>query len=231
MPTASNAVHAYTLATPNGVAIASYLEELKERYPGFAYDFTRINIWKGTQKEDWFLKLNPNGRIPVLVDKSRGDFVVFESSAILLYLAQHYDKDFAFWFSPESDLNSYSEIVQWLFFAHGGIGPMQGQNNHFNHDAPEKIPYAQKRYTDETKRLYGVLNIRLNGREYLAGDGKGRYSLADLKSYPWVKIHPYASIETLDEFPHVKAWLERCVGREASVSGAGVAPFGNFLEE
>ncbi|KAF5331617.1 hypothetical protein D9611_007738 [Ephemerocybe angulata] len=226
MSSDSKPIHLYTLATPNGVAVSAYLEELKKKYPGFDYDFTKIDISKNTQKEDWFIKLNPNGRIPVIVDKSRGDFAVFETSAILLYLAQHYDKEYAFWFNPEKDANNYSEMLQWLFFAHGGLGPMQGQNHHFNKYAPEKIPYAQKRYLDETKRLYGVLDIRLNGREYLAGDGKGKYSLADLKAFPWVKAHQHAGIETLDEFPNVKAWLERCVAREASVTGADVGGFG-----
>ncbi|KAF5331616.1 hypothetical protein D9611_007739 [Ephemerocybe angulata] len=204
-----------------------HLYLLKANHTGIDYDFTRIEFSKNTQKvEDWFIKLNPNGRIPVLVDRTRSDFIVFETSAILLYLAQHYDKGYAFWFDPEKDANNYSEMVQWIFFAHGGIGPMQGQYHHFA-QAPEKIPYAQKRYLEETKRLYGVLNIRLNGRDYLAGDGKGKYSLADIKAFPWVKIHPLVtSIETLDEFPNVKAWLARCVAREASVSGAAVGSSG-----
>lgn len=213
-------LHLYTLATPNGVAVSTYLDELKTKYPGFDYDYTTINISTNVQKEPWFIKLNPNGRIPTLVDHSRGDFAVFETSAILLYLAQHYDKDYAYWFNPTADPNNYSEMLQWLFFAHGGLGPMQGQNHHFNVYAKEKLPYAQQRYLDETKRLYGVLEIRLKNRDYLAGDGKGKYSLADIKAFPWVKIHAHAQIPTLDEFPGVKAWVERCVEREASKSGA-----------
>ncbi|TEB30194.1 glutathione S-transferase [Coprinellus micaceus] len=222
MSSASKPIHLYTLPTPNGVAVSVYLDELKKAYPGFDYDSTRIDISTNVQKEPWFIKLNPNGRIPVITDKARGDFNVFETSAILLYLAQHYDKEHKFWFNPEQEANSYSELLQWLFFAHGGIGPMQGQNHHFNKYAPEKIPYAQKRYIDETKRLYGVLDIRLTGRNYLAGEGKGKYSLADIKTFPWVKFHGHASIETLDEFPNVKAWLDRCLAKEASETGAKV---------
>ncbi|KAJ2931657.1 hypothetical protein H1R20_g5441, partial [Candolleomyces eurysporus] len=221
----SKPIHLYTLATPNGVAVSAYLDELKKQYPTFDYDFTKIDISKNTQKEPWFIKLNPNGRIPTIVDHTQGDFAVFETSAILLYLAQHFDKNNVFSFNPETEPKEYSEMLQWLFFAHGGLGPMQGQNHHFNKYAPEKIPYAQKRYVDETKRLYGVLEIRLTGREYLAGAGKGKYSLADIKAFPWVKIHAHASIETLDEWPNLKAWLERCVAREASESGAKVGPF------
>ncbi|KAH6911131.1 glutathione S-transferase [Coprinopsis sp. MPI-PUGE-AT-0042] len=215
--------HLYTLVTPNGVVPSIYLEELKTAYPDkttfIDYHATKIDISTNIQKEDWFIKLNPNGRIPVLIDQSRNNFAVFETSAILLYLAQHYDPEYKFWFSPETQPNEYSEMIQWLFFAHGGIGPMQGQNHHFNKYAPEDIPYGKKRYLDETKRLYGVLDIRLKDREYLAGTGKGKYSLADIKTFPWIKIHAHASIPTLDEFPNLKAWLERCVAREASEVG------------
>lgn len=144
------------------------------------------------QKEPWFIDtLNPNGRIPVLVDKTRKSttgadgFSIFESAAILLYLSQHYDKDHKLWFDAETQPEHYSEMLQWIFFAHGGVGPMQGQANHFHRAAPEDIPYGKKRYLDETKRLYEVLNIRLNGRDYLAGPGKGVYSIADINVFPW----------------------------------------------
>ncbi|KAF9006447.1 glutathione S-transferase [Cyathus striatus] len=213
----------YTFPTPNGVQPAIFLEELKKINPSVDYDVQKIDISKNTQKEPWFLKLNPNGRIPVLVDHSRGDFSVFETAAILLYLGQHYDKDHQFWFDPATDPNNYSEMLQWIFFAHGGVGPMQGQANHFNKFAPENIPYAKKRYLDETKRLYGVLEIRLEGREWLAGSGKGKYSLADVKAIPWVRIHSFAGIETLDEWPNVKAWVERGEGREGFQAGLQIA--------
>ncbi|KAG2022557.1 glutathione S-transferase, variant 2 [Coprinopsis cinerea AmutBmut pab1-1] len=145
MPSSSKPFHLYTMITPNGVVPPIYLEELKKVYPNIDYDATKVDISTNVQKEPWFIKLNPNGRIPVLVDQARENFPVFETSAILLYLAQNYDKDFKFWFNPQTEVNDYSDMIQWLFFAHGGIGPMQGQNHHFNKYAPEDIPYAKKR--------------------------------------------------------------------------------------
>ncbi|KAL0949761.1 hypothetical protein HGRIS_009800 [Hohenbuehelia grisea] len=174
----------YTFPTPNGHKVSVFLEELKAAY-GVEYDVEKIDISKNIQKEPWFIKLNPNGRIPVLVDRSRDNFAVFETAAILLYLQQHYDKENKFAFSPEKEPNDWSEMLQWIFFAHGGVGPMQGQANHFGRFAPEKVPYAIKRYLDETKRLYGVLEIRLKDRDWLAGPGKGKYSLADINVIPW----------------------------------------------
>ncbi|EIN11288.1 glutathione S-transferase C-terminal-like protein [Punctularia strigosozonata HHB-11173 SS5] len=206
----------YTLGTPNGHPISVFLEELKAAYGALDYDVYKINFSANEQKEDWFIKLNPNGRIPTIVDRSRNNFTVFETSAILLYLAQHYDKDNKFSFDPVKDADDYSVELQWLFFTHGGIGPMQGQSHHFRHYAPEDIPYAKKRYLDETKRLYGVLEIRLKDRDWLAGPGRGKYSLADIKAIPWVRHHAYAGVDTLDdEFPNVKAWIERAVARPA----------------
>ncbi|THH02147.1 hypothetical protein EW026_g642 [Hermanssonia centrifuga] len=211
----------YTAATPNGRKVTVFLEELKVAYgTGVVdYDVENLNISQNTQKEPWFIKLNPNGRIPVLVDRARDNFVVFETAAILIYLQQFYDKDNKFGFDKDSEPNDYSETLQWIFFAHGGVGPMQGQANHFNKFAPEKIPYAQKRYTDETKRLYGVLNIRLEERDWLAGPGKGKYSIADINVLPWVRIHGFSGIETLDEFPHVKAWVARAGERPGFQAG------------
>jgi len=213
----------YSGRTPNGFKVSVLLEELKAAY-GLEYDFEKIDISKNTQKEPWFIKLNPNGRIPVLVDHARGDFPVFETAAILLYLEQHYDKDLKFSFDPVKQPNDYSEMLQWIFFTHGGIGPMQGQANHFNRAAPEDIPYAKKRYIDETKRLYGVLQIRLKDREYLAGPGKGTYSIADINALPWVRVHAYAGIDSLDEWPAVKAWVARAEARPAFMEGVNVPP-------
>jgi len=136
----------YTVPTPNGVPISFLLEDLKAINPtgSVDYDVEKVNLKENIQKEPWFIKMNPNGRIPVLTDRSRGNFNVFESSAILLYLVQHYDKGHVFWFDAEKEPNDYSEMIQWLFFAHGGIGPMQGQVHHFKHYAPEDIPYGKK---------------------------------------------------------------------------------------
>ncbi|KAJ7700019.1 glutathione S-transferase [Mycena rosella] len=210
----------YTGPTPNGHKVSIYLEELKALYPNVDYDVERIDISTNRQKEPWFIALNPNGRIPVLVDRSRDNFVIFETAAILLYLAQHYDKDKKFFFDAET--NEASEVLQWIFWAHGGVGPMQGQANHFNRAAPEDIPYAKKRYIDETKRLYGVLEIRLANRDWLVGPGRGKISIADLNVIPWVRIHTYAGIDSIDEFPNVKAWLERTLERPAVQAGIAV---------
>ncbi|KIY51583.1 glutathione S-transferase [Fistulina hepatica ATCC 64428] len=199
----------YGLPTPNMHKTTVMLEELKAAYPNVVdYDVRKIDMAGNEQKEPWFIKLNPNGRIPVLVDRKRDNFIVFETAAILLYLAQHYDPGRKLHFDPTTQQNDYSEMLQWIFFAHGGVGPMQGQANHFFRAAPEDIPYAKKRYLDETKRLYGVLEIRLKDRDWLAGPGRGVYSLADLNVAPWVYRHPALGIN-IDEFPHVKAWLSR----------------------
>ncbi|KAF7776215.1 hypothetical protein Agabi119p4_4608 [Agaricus bisporus var. burnettii] len=213
----------YTANTPNGWPISIHLEELKAAYPTFGgYETQSISINKNVQKEDWFIKLNPNGRIPTIVDQSRNSFSVFETSAIMLYLAQHYDPDFKFWFDPVKDADNYNEMLQWIFFSHGGIGPMQGQASYFEFFAPEDIPYAKSRYINETKRLYNVLEIRLKDRDYLAGPGRGKYSLADLKPYPWVRIHAKVITPTLDEFPNVKAWVRSLDERPASMVGLKV---------
>jgi glutathione S-transferase len=209
----------YFVATPNGHQPTVLLEELKAINPAIDYDLEKIDFSKNTQKEPWFLKMNPNGRIPVLIDRSRNNFVVFETAAILLYLAQHYDKDFKFWFNAETEPDAYSEMLQWIFFAHGGVGPMQGQSNHFNRFAPENIPYAKKRYLEETKRLFGVLEIRLQDRDWLAGPGRGKFSLADIKTFPWVRVHEFAGIESLDEWPKVKDWIARCEARAGAAAG------------
>ncbi|EPS98419.1 glutathione S-transferase C-terminal-like protein [Fomitopsis schrenkii] len=211
----------YTAGTPNGRKVSILLEELKVVY-GIDYDVEKIDISKNVQKEPWFIKLNPNGRIPVLVDRKRSNFTVFETAAILLYLEQHYDTQFKFSFDRDRSPDDYSEMLQWIFFTHGGIGPMQGQANHFVRFAPEDIPYAKRRYLEETKRLYGVLNIRLNGRDWLAGSGRGTYSIADINAFPWVNGHAFCGIESMDEWPNVKAWLERQNERPAVKAGLAV---------
>ncbi|KAF8634263.1 hypothetical protein AX17_004220 [Amanita inopinata Kibby_2008] len=209
----------YTASTPNGHCVSILLEEMKVLYPEVDYDWEGIEIWKTRHKEPWYLAMNPNGRIPVLLDKTRDNFAIFETSAILLYLTDHCDKNKVFTFDPVKQPKEYSEMVQWLFFAHGGIGPMQGQAHHFHRYAPEDLPYAKKRYLDEVKRLYGVLELRLKDRDYLAGSGRGKYTIADMKTFPWLKFHEVASIETLDEWPNVKAWFKRCTEKEASKRG------------
>ncbi|KAI0786850.1 glutathione S-transferase [Abortiporus biennis] len=220
----------YTAGTPNGRKVSILLEELKSVY-GLDYNVHRIDLSRNVQKEPWFIEMNPNGRIPVLVDNnnnnnhngnSRKGFAIFESAAILLYLEQHYDFSNQFWFNPNLNPNDYSTMLQWIFFSHGGIGPMQGQANHFVNHTSENIPYAKKRYLDETKRLYGVLEIRLTGREWLAGSGRGIYSIADINAFPWVRGYNYLNIETLDEWPNVKEWLARIEERPAVKAGLEV---------
>ncbi|KAH9929123.1 glutathione S-transferase C-terminal-like protein [Epithele typhae] len=214
----STPLQLYTAGTPNGRKTHIFLEELKAQY-GLTYDVHPISLGKNEQKEPWYLKLNPNGRIPTLVDPNRGGFAVFESAAILLYLEQHYDTTTKFAFDPATRADDWSEMLQWIFFAHGGLGPMQGQAGHFLNAAPEDIPYAKKRYVDETRRLFGVLQLRLAGRDWLAGPARGTYSLADMNAFPWVNGHAFTGVETLDEFPDVKAWTERMKERPAVKSG------------
>ncbi|KAA1469762.1 glutathione S-transferase-like protein [Dentipellis sp. KUC8613] len=214
----------FTGRAPNGFKVTILLEELKAAYGGPQYDVFEIDIWATVHKEPWFIKLNPNGRIPTLTDRARGGFNVFESAAILLYLEQHYDPEKRFGFDPEEEANDYSEMLQWIFFTHGGIGPMQGQAQWFVHYAPEDIPYAKERYVNETKRLYGVLEFRLRDRDYLAGPGRGKYTLADMNALPWVGMHEYATIPTLEEWPNVKAWVERIRARPTVKAAILVPP-------
>src|SRR6187397_1601473 len=158
-------IELFTAATPNGWKVSIALEEL-----GLPYTVRPISLGKLEQKEEWFLKINPNGRIPAIIDHDNGDFAVFESGAILIYLAEKTGK------LLPTDTKGRSVAIQWLMFQMGGIGPMQGQANVFFRYAPEKIQYAIDRYQNETKRLYQVLDRRLGEAEYLAGD----YSIADI---------------------------------------------------
>jgi GST-like protein len=194
----------YYWTTPNGHKLTLFLEEA-----GLAYRLIPINIGKGEQFAPDFLAIAPNNRIPALVDHEPADggapLSMFESGAMLLYLADKTGQ-----FIPP-DLRGRAEVLQWLFWQMGGLGPMAGQNHHFSRYAPEKLPYAIERYVKETNRLYGVLNKRLADRAFLAG----HYSIADMASYPW--IVPYeAQGQNLDDFPHVKRWFEAIKARPAT---------------
>jgi GST-like protein len=195
----------YYWTTPNGHKITMFLEEA-----GLPYNIVPVNIGKGEQFKPEFLAVSPNNRIPAIVDHEPqgggAPLAVFESGAILLYLA-----DKARRFIPQ-DVRGRTDAVQWLFWQMGGLGPMSGQNNHFAHYAVDKIPYAINRYRDEVNRLYGVLNKRLADRAFIAGD----YSIADMASYPWVVPHERQG-QTIDDFPHVKRWLEAIRDRPATV--------------
>jgi len=219
-------LHLVTQSTPNGQKVQIFLEELKLKY-GTEWDTTLINIGTNEQKKDWFLKLDPNGRIPILIDNSISPpFPVMETSAELLYLEKKYDKEDAFGFKDDLERN---EALQWLFFWHGSGAPYQGQTNHFAKFAKEKIPYAIERFRNETLRVYGVLEIRLSGkytgepREYLAGKGKGKYSVADIGTWPWVKGYSFSGFtdEDMKPFPHLLKWIERIAERPAVKTGTG----------
>jgi len=201
------------------------LEELALVYKNVEWDTTKINIGTNEQKKDWFLRLNPNGRIPVLVDNNQSPpFPVMETSAELLYLLKHYDPEDHFGFKDDFER---SEALQWLFFWHGSGAPYQGQTNHFGIYAKEKIPYAIERFRNETLRVYGVLEIRLSGkytgepRDYLAGKGKGKYSVADIGTWPWVNVHEYSGFtkEEMSAFPHLLKWIARIAERPGVKTG------------
>ncbi|MCU1777471.1 glutathione S-transferase N-terminal domain-containing protein [Pseudomonas sp. 14P_5.3_Bac1] len=196
----------YYWTTPNGHKVSLFLEEA-----GLPYKVHPINIGQGDQFKPDFLKIAPNNRIPAIVDQSPSDggapISLFESGAILLYLAEKTGQ-----FLPQ-DLRGRQEALQWLFWQMGGLGPMAGQNHHFSQFAPEKIPYAIKRYVDETARLYGVLDRRLADRAFVAGED---YSIADMAIYPWIVSHKWQS-QRLEDFPHVQRWFNSIKERPATV--------------
>jgi len=194
----------YYWTTPNGHKVTMFLEET-----GTPYRIIPVNIGKGEQFAPDFLAIAPNNRIPAMVDhepKGGGAPVsLFESGAMLLYLAEKTGR-----FIP-ADVHGRAEVLQWLFWQMGGLGPMAGQNGHFNVYAPEKVPYAIERYVKETNRLYGVLDKRLADREFIAG----AYSIADMASYPWIVPHK-AHQQDLDAFPNLKRWFEAIRARPAT---------------
>ena len=191
--------------TPNGHKITIFLEEA-----GLQYNLHRVNIGAGDQFKPEFLAIAPNNRIPAIVDQNPSDggkpISIFESGAILQYLAEKTGKFLS------TDLRVKTETMQWLFWQMGGLGPMAGQNGHFNIYAPEKVPYAMDRYTKEVTRLYGVMNKRLETREFLAGD----YSIADMASYPWIVPHETHK-QVIGDFPHLLRWFEAIKARPAVV--------------
>jgi len=195
----------YYWTTPNGHKITIYLEET-----GLAYKIIPVNISKGDQLKPEFLTISPNNRIPAIVDREPtgggAPVAVFESGAILQYLAEKTGK------LMPSNLRGRYEVIQWLFWQMGGLGPMAGQNHHFSQYAPEKIPYAIDRYVRETNRLYGVLNKHLADRAFIAGD----YSIADIAAYPWIVPHQRQG-QSLEDFPHLKRWFEAIRSRPATV--------------
>jgi GST-like protein len=196
----------YTSPTPNGWKASIMLEET-----GLPYTVKPIRLEMLEQKQAWYLKLNPNGRIPTIVDHDEVGFAVFESGAILIYLAEKSGR-----LMPQ-DRKGRSTVIQWLMFQMGGVGPMQGQANVFYRYAPEKIPYAIDRYQKETKRLYTVLDRRLADHEYLAGE----YSIADIATWPWVTLHGWAGVD-VEDLPHLRRWIETIGARPAVVKGRAI---------
>lgn len=204
----------YTWATPNGWKVSATLEEL-----GLPYNVTPIDITTGIQKESEFVAINPNGRIPAIVDHDAGGLTIFESGAIMLYLAEKTGK------LIPNDLKGRYDVLQWLMFQMGGVGPMQGQANVFYRYFPEKIPSAIERYQNETRRLYGVLDSQLSKHEFLAGD----YSIADIANWSWVRVHNFAGV-SLDEFEGLKRWHDQLEARPALARGAAIPHETNFNE-
>lgn len=194
----------YYWTTPNGHKITLFLEET-----GLDYTIHPINIGKGEQFDPDFLRIAPNNRIPAIVDHSPQDggpaISVFESGAILQYLAEKTGRFLS------TDLRQRVQALEWLNWQMGGLGPMAGQNHHFNIYAPEKIEYAQQRYIKETNRLYGVLNKQLADKDFITGE----YSIADMACYPWIVPHANQG-QNLDDFPHLKKWFERIAARPAT---------------
>ena len=197
------AIKLYTAATPNGWKISIALEEMALPYEVRVIDFASLD-----QKADWYLKLNPNGRIPTIEDEG---FVVFESGAILIYLAEKTGK-----FLPR-DVHGRSRVLQWLMFQMSAIGPMMGQANVFLRYFPEKIQAAIDRYQREVTRLFGVLDRQLAGHEYIAGD----YSIADMALWPWVSGYEWSGV-SVDEFASLQRWLALVGSRLAVQAGRDV---------
>ncbi|KAA0179659.1 glutathione S-transferase family protein [Cupriavidus cauae] len=203
-------IDVYSWATPNGHKVHIMLEEC-----GLPYQVHPINIGAGDQFGEEFLKISPNNKIPAIVDSEGPDgkpISLFESGAILVYLAGKTGK-----FLPE-DVRGKYETLQWLMFQMGGVGPMLGQAHHFRIYAPEKIEYAVNRYTNEARRLYGVIDKQLSGRPWLAGD---EYTIADIATFPWLRSWQNQGVE-LDDYPHLKRWFNTIAERPAVKRGVEV---------
>jgi len=201
-------IQLYTAPTPNGWKASITLEELE-----VPYETIGVNLLEGAQKQPAFLAINPNGRIPAIVDTDEDDFAVFESGAIMIYLAEKAGK------LLPGDARGRSEVIQWLMFQMGGIGPMMGQANVFFRYFPEKIQPAIDRYQNESRRLFEVLNGRLSDHQWLAGD----YSIADIANWSWVRIHGWSGVST-EGLDGLQRWMEEMAARPACQRGVNVPP-------
>lgn len=209
-------IELYTAATPNGHKISIALEEMGLEYRVHTLDLSALE-----QKKPEFLALNPNGRIPAIIDRDNDDFVVFESGAILIYLAEKTGL-----FLP-SETKKRSQVLQWLMFQMGGVGPMVGQANVFYRYFPKKIPEAIERYQSEGRRLFQVLNKQLTKSAYLVGD---EYTIADIATWPWVRIHQWSGIN-IEGLPHLKRWLDELAQRPACQVGVLIPPPSELTDE
>ena len=196
----------YTAATPNGWKASVALEEME-----IPYETHGLSLQGQDQKQEWFLKINPNGRIPAIVDRDEGDFAVFESGAIMIYLAEKSGK-----FLPK-DVKGRSRVIQWLMFQMGGIGPMMGQANVFGRYWHEVYQPAIDRYRNESRRLFEVLNNQLKDNEYLAGD----YSIADMANWCWVRTHPWSGV-SVEGLESLQRWIEKIGERPGVQRGVKV---------
>ncbi|MCH8544520.1 MAG: glutathione S-transferase N-terminal domain-containing protein [Alcanivorax sp.] len=196
----------YTAATPNGWKASVTLEEM-----ALPYEVIALDLMQGAQKKPAFLAINPNGRIPAIVDRAADNFPIFESGAIMIYLAEKTGQ------LLPADVKGRSTVMQWLMFQMGGVGPMMGQANVFFRYMPEKIQVAIDRYQNESKRLLTVLDGRLKDHEYLAGD----YSIADIANWCWARTHEWSGIDITD-LPHLKRWLDQIRSRPAVERGIRV---------
>ncbi|WP_325894489.1 glutathione S-transferase family protein [Grimontia sp. NTOU-MAR1] len=209
-------IELYTAGTPNGYKISIALEEM-----GLAYKYHALDLIAADQKKPEFLAINPNGRIPAIVDKDNDDFAVFESGAILIYLAEKTGK------LLPTDQKKKSQVLQWLMFQMGGVGPMMGQANVFYRYFPEKIPAAIERYQNEGRRLFEVMNGQLANNRYLAGD---EYTIADISTWPWVRIHEWSGVD-ISGLEHLQRWVDELAQRPACQKGLLVPPPSNLSDE
>ncbi|MEO7825816.1 MAG: glutathione S-transferase N-terminal domain-containing protein [Allosphingosinicella sp.] len=201
----------YTAATPNGWKVSILLEEL-----GLPYEVHVLDLRSGAQKEPWFTAINPNGRIPAIVDRGAGDFAVFESGAIMVYLAEKTGR------LMPADAKGRSLVIQWLMFQMGGLGPMMGQANVFTRYFPEQLPAVIDRYRRESRRLFEVLDGHLADREWLAGD----YSIADIANFAWARTHEWPGVP-VDGLDHLQRWMAAIGERSAVRKGMTIPPRGD----
>ena len=202
-------IELYTAPTPNGHKVSIALEEM-----GLEYQVHEVDLTAGEQKQPEFIAINPNGRIPAIIDRDNNDFTVFESGAILLYLAEKTGK-----FIPK-DPDKRSKVIQWLMFQMGGLGPMMGQANVFYRYLPETIPSAIERYQNEGRRLFEVMDHQLAKHAYIAGD---EYTIADMAAWPWVHIHDWSGIN-MEGLDHLQRWLNELGERPACQKGLMIPP-------